>query len=36
MEPKRQPELLAAGEGRPIRIGGDVLLVKALTGITEV
>ena len=35
MEPTRQPELLASGEGRPIRIGGDVLLVKALTGTTD-
>ena len=35
MEPTRQPELLAPDDGRPIRIGGDVLLVKALTGITD-
>jgi mannose-6-phosphate isomerase-like protein (cupin superfamily) len=35
MEPTRQPELLASGHGRPIRIGGDVLLVKALTGTTD-
>ena len=35
MEPTTQPELLATGDGRPIRIGGDVLLVKALTGITD-
>ncbi len=35
MEPTRQPELLASGHGRPIRIGGDVLLVKALTGIAD-
>ena len=35
MEPTRQPELLAPGEGRPIRIGGDVLLVKALTGLAD-
>ncbi len=35
MEPTRQPELLASGDGRPIQIGGDVLLVKALTGIAD-
>ncbi len=37
LERSLKPELIAGGraaeEGRPIRIGGDVLLVKALTGL---
>lgn len=32
MEPEHHGDVCAAEEGRPIRIGGDVLLVKALTG----
>lgn len=35
MEPSLEPEWHARGEGRPIRIGTDVLLVKALTGLGE-
>ena len=35
MEPRTQPELLGSDDGRPIRIGRDVLLVKALTGIAD-
>lgn len=30
-----EPELIVSVEGRAIRIGGDVLLVKALTGIGD-
>lgn len=35
MEPTREPELVGSAAGRAIRIGGDVLLVKALTGIGD-
>lgn len=35
MEPTTQPELLTPEVGRSIRIGLDVLLVKALTGIAD-
>ena len=35
MEPTTQPELLTPEDGRSIRIGLDVLLVKALTGIAD-
>jgi mannose-6-phosphate isomerase-like protein (cupin superfamily) len=35
MEPELIAELRAAEEGRPIRIGRDVLLVKALTGLDD-
>ena len=35
MEPTREPESYARDEGRRIHIGGDVLLVKALTGMGD-
>ena len=35
MEPTTRPELLTPVDGRPIRIGRDVLLVKALTGVAD-
>ena len=35
MEPPLEPACHGPGEGQVIRIGGDVLLVKALTAITD-
>jgi hypothetical protein len=35
MEPTHEPESHARDEGRRIRIGGDLLLVKALTGMGD-
>jgi uncharacterized cupin superfamily protein len=35
MEPERVPGLILAGKGRPLRIGNDLLLVKALTGLDD-
>ena len=35
MEPELGAQVRSAEEGRPIRIGGDVLLVKALTGLED-
>jgi uncharacterized cupin superfamily protein len=35
MDASHDPELHAPGAGRPIHIAGDVLWVKALTGITD-
>ncbi len=35
MEPELGAQVRSAEEGRPIRIGGDVLLVKALTGLAD-
>ncbi len=35
MKPTREPEANGVGEGHPIRIGRDVLFVKALTGLDD-
>lgn len=35
MEPVHDPQMFEADKGRPVRIGGDVLYVKALTGTAD-
>ena len=35
MEPSHEPEVLGPDTGRPIRIAGDTLWVKAMTGTTD-